>query len=212
MSEVHLEVWSDILCPWCYIGSRHLAEAVATWPHEVAITWRAFQLDPTLDVAGITNRERLVEKFGGAANYAAAVERVTERGLAVGIEFDHRAVRAANTLRAHQLVSLASDEGKADETVARLFSAQFEQGRNVADPATLGEVATSAGLADPDAAVAAILADSRLEAVRSDIDEAARLGIHGIPTYVADRAVGVSGAVAPEVLHQLLDRALAPTG
>jgi predicted DsbA family dithiol-disulfide isomerase len=208
MADVVLEVWSDVLCPWCFIGTRNLATALDQSEHDVAVAWRAFQLDPGLGTEGVTNRERLVAKFGGEANYEAATDRVRAAGAAVGIDFDPSSTLAANTLRAHQLVAIAADEGKADPVVAGLFSAQFELGRNVADPVTLSEVATAAALDDPSGAVEAVLADERLAGVQADIADAAELGIRGIPTFVAERRVGVSGAVPPATLMDLFDRAV----
>lgn len=207
MAELSLEVWSDILCPWCFIGSRHLAKALEETEHDVEVTWRAFQLDPTLDTTGITNRERLVVKFGGEANYQAAVEKVSASGERVGIDFDHARIQAANTLRAHQMIAAAAEEGLAGEVVPRLFSAQFEQGRNVADLETLGAIAAEAGLDDPESTVERVGNDDLLDGAMSDITEASRLGIHGIPTFVVDRKVGVSGAVPPDMLERLFDQA-----
>ncbi len=214
MADLTLEVWSDILCPWCFIGSRHLASALEATAHDVDVIWRAFQLDPNLGTEGTNNRRRLVDKFGGEAHYEAAAARVSETGERVGIDFDHTGVIAANSMRAHQLVAIAAEAGRADHVVARLFSAQFEQGRNVADLGTLHSIATESGLPDPDRSVDRVAAGDCLGSVKDDIDEAGRLGIHGVPTFVADRKVGVSGAVPPEVLAGLFDQAIGdpPTG
>jgi predicted DsbA family dithiol-disulfide isomerase len=207
MAEVVVEVWSDIACPWCYIGSRHLERTLADTDHDVAVRWRAFQLDPTLDVEGITNAERLVAKFGGRANYEAAVARVSTVGADVGIEFDHETAIAVNTERAHQLVAAGQAQGLGDPVVGRLFSAYCEGGERVSDPAVLRRVAADAGLEDPEEIVTGVLEGRWLEDVQADVGEAAELGIRGVHTFVANRRVAVSGAVPPEVMHRLLDQA-----
>lgn len=207
MSTITIEVWSDVACPWCFVGSRHLATARDRADRPVDVVWRAFQLDPGLGFEGVPAAQRLAARFGGEEPYRRAVERITEVGEAVGIDFDTASQVATNTARAHQLITAAAEEGLADSMVAALFSAQFEQGRHVGDGSTLHDIAAEVGLADPAATVAAILADRWWDDVRADVADAADLGIGGVPTFVVERRVGVSGAVPPETLLRLFDEA-----
>ncbi|MEX1288606.1 MAG: DsbA family oxidoreductase, partial [Acidimicrobiia bacterium] len=197
---------SDVACPWCFIGSRHLATALDASEIPVAVRWRAFQLDPTLGYEGVPAAERLAAKFGDEAVYRSAAARVTDIGAAVGIDFDTDSQIATNTGRAHQLVAAADEEDLADEMVAALFSAYFEQGRHIGDPAILTEVATAVGLDDAATVVDDVLADRWAESVAADVADAADLGIRGVPTFVAERRVAVSGAVPPETLGVLFER------
>ncbi len=203
---ITLEVWSDVACPWCFIGSRHLASALDATETPVAVRWRAFQLDPALGYEGVPAAERLADKFGDEDAYRAAAARVTDIGATVGIDFDTGSQIATNTGRAHQLVAAAAEQDLADEMVAALFSAYFEQGRHIGDPATLTDVAATVGLVDAATVVDDVLADRWADGVAADVADAADLGIRGVPTFVAERRVAVSGAVPPETLGLLFER------
>jgi predicted DsbA family dithiol-disulfide isomerase len=207
---MNIEIWSDVVCPWCYIGKRRFERAVASFGHpdEVTITYRSFELDPDAPAqrAG-TQAEHLARKYGMTiAQAERANEQMTERAAADGLEFRFDLVRGGNTFDAHRLLHLAKDHGLQPEMKERLMRATFTEGLPIADQPTLVRLAAEVGL--PAAQVQAVLdGDAYADAVRADEQQAARYGISGVPFFVADGKYAVSGAQPPEVLLQLLQRA-----
>ena len=204
-----MEIWSDVVCPWCYIGKRRFERAVASFGHpgEVTVTWRSFELDP--DAAANrtgTHAEHLAGKFGMTiAQAERANQQMTQRAAADGLEFRLDLSRDSNTFDAHRLLHLAKDHGLQPEVKERLLRATFTEGLPIADGGLM-RLATEAGL--PAAQVQAVLdGDAYADAVRADEQQAARYGISGVPFFVADGKYAVSGAQPPEVLLQLLRRA-----
>jgi predicted DsbA family dithiol-disulfide isomerase len=205
-----VEIWSDVVCPWCYIGKRRFERAVASFDHsgEVTVTYRSFELDPDAPAQRTgTNAEHLARKYGMTiAQAEQANEQMTERAAADGLEFRLDVIRGGNTFDAHRLLHLAKDRGLQPEMKDRLLRATFTEGLPIADKPTLVRLAAEVGL--PEAQVQAVLdGDGYADAVRADELQAARYGISGVPFFVADGKYAVSGAQPPKVLLQLLRRA-----
>lgn len=204
-----IDVVSDVVCPWCFIGKRRLAAALAQRP-DVAVTvnWRPFQLDPTIPRGGIDRKEYLRRKFGDDQRIAALHDHIRAAAADTGIAFRFEAIeRSPNTLDAHRLIRWAHPLGVQDAVVERLFADYFLNGRDIGAPAVLAEAAASAGL-DPAEVAARLATDEDEEAVREEIGTATRLGISGVPFFIFDGRYGVSGAQAPETLIEVIDRTL----
>jgi len=208
---VNLEIWSDVACPFCLIGKRHLEQALDSFPHadEVEITWRSFQLAPDMprEVPG-TQLEHLARKYGLSEERARTAQQgVIAMAAESGLELDLDRVRLVNTFDAHRLLQFAGRHGRADALVEQLFSAYFIGGESLADHDTLTRLAVAAGL-DADAA-AAVLADpdAHADAVRADGLTAQQFGLQGVPAFILDRRFGLTGAQPPEVILQGLQRA-----
>jgi predicted DsbA family dithiol-disulfide isomerase len=207
---MNVEIWSDVVCPWCYIGKRRFERAVASFGHpgEVTVTYRSFELDPNAPAQRVgTQAEHLARKYGMTiAQAEQASQQMTERAAADGLEFRFDLIRGGNTFDAHRLLHLAKDHGLQPELKERLMRATFTEGLPIADKPILARLATEAGL--PAEQVQAVLdGDAYADAVRSDEQQAARYGITGVPFFVADGKYAVSGAQPPEVLLELLRRA-----
>lgn len=208
---MRIEIWSDVVCPWCYIGKRRLEEALAGFEHrdEVEVVWRSFQLDPsaptepTEDVA-----EALGRKYGGGrANALTMIGNVQQVAAEVGLDFTrHPEALHLNTVDAHRLLHAAGD--RRGELKEALLHAYFVEARNLADHEVLVEVAASVGL-DPEAARAVLSSDAHAEAVAADAAQAQAYGATGVPFFVVDARFGVSGAQPTEVFARLLDQAWA---
>jgi len=199
-----IEIWSDVVCPWCYIGKRRLERALGQFEHagEVEITWRSFQLNPdTPPGTAVPTLDYLTRRFGPQAT--AMTTRVAELARAEGLDFDFGAALTVNTLDAHRLLHLAADLGVGDAAKERLLRAHFTEGADLSDPDTLTRLLTEAG-AD-EARVRGVLAsDEYADAVRADFEQARMLGASGVPFFVIDRKYGVSGAQPAETfLHAL---------
>jgi predicted DsbA family dithiol-disulfide isomerase len=206
---MHVEIWSDIACPWCYIGKRRFETALADFEHrdDVTVTWRSFELDPAAprerDVDGATH---LAEKYGTSREQALAMhDRMTGVAAEEGLEFRFDRARGGNTFDAHRLLHLAAAHGAQDAMKERLMRAYLTEGEAIGDPETLERLAIDAGL--PADEVRELLAGDRFaDEVRGDEGTAAQLGIHAVPFFVVDRAMGASGAQPPEVFAELLRR------
>ncbi|ALA18856.1 MULTISPECIES: DsbA family oxidoreductase [unclassified Chelatococcus] len=205
-----IDVVSDVVCPWCFIGKRRLAAALAQRA-DVAVTvnWRPFQLDPTIPSGGIDRKEYLRRKFGDDERIAALHDNVRAAAADTGIAFRFEAIeRSPNTLDAHRLIRWAQPLGRQDAVVERLFSDYFLAGRDIGDHVVLTEAAASGGL-DPAEVAARLATEEDKDAVREEIATAARLGISGVPFFIFDGRYGVSGAQAPETLVEVIDKTLA---
>jgi len=207
---VRIEVWSDVVCPWCYIGKRRLETALERFPHreQVDVVWRSYQLDPTI-AEGETHPTlpALAAEYGRPVEEVQAMMRhVEETAAGEGLEYHLADGVSGNTLLAHELLHLAAEHGLQGATKERLLHAHFEEGRSVFDVDSLTALAVEAGL--DEAEVRAALADHRYRpAVLADAREARALGATGVPFFVVDRRYGASGAQPAELLLQLLERA-----
>jgi len=203
---VQIDIYSDVVCPWCYIGKRRLDAALAgDAVRAVDIHWHAYQLNPDLPPEGMDRRRYLEAKFGSEA-VARMQARLGEVGLSVGIEFQFdKITRAPNTFNAHRLMGLARATGHQDRMADKLFQAYFIEGRDIGAATVLAELAAEAGLA---ADIPAWLAgDAETKSVHADLAAAGQLGISGVPFYVFDQRYAVAGAQAPEVFMQALQAA-----
>jgi predicted DsbA family dithiol-disulfide isomerase len=209
---MHVEIWSDIACPWCFIGKRRFEAALAAFEHrdDVEVTWRSFELDPDAPrVHEGDSATRLAEKYGTTRERAVAMhDHMTEMAAGEGLHFDFAIARGGNMLDAHRIVHLAAAHGLQDAMKERLFRAYLGEGEVMGDPAVLERLALEAGL--PADEIRDVLATDRYAAeVRDDERTAASLGISAVPFFVVDRSMGASGAQPPEVLGEMLRRAWA---
>jgi predicted DsbA family dithiol-disulfide isomerase len=199
-----IEIWSDVVCPWCYIGKRRLEHALTEFEHadEVEITWRSFQLHPEApNQEGVPTLQYLTTRFGPQATQMTA--RVTEIAKGEGLDFDFQNALTFNTFDAHRLLHLAASLGVADAAKERLLHAYFIEGADLSDPDTLVALMKEAG-ADPDRARQVLDGDEYADAVQADIEEARQLGANGVPFFVIDRKYGISGAQPAETFLRAL--------
>jgi predicted DsbA family dithiol-disulfide isomerase len=211
---VKVEIWSDVVCPWCYIGKRHFEAALAAFDHrdEVEVVWRSYELDPTApperegDYAG-----RIAAKYGMTREEAQVrIDRITSTAAQAGLVFDFDIARPGNTFDAHRLIHLGAERGLQDVVKERLLAATFVEGEPIGDRETLVRLAAAAGL-DPEEARTVLEGDAHAEAVRADEREAVAYAISGVPFFVIDQTYGISGAQPPEVFIEILERAWAET-
>ncbi|OLP59836.1 disulfide bond formation protein DsbA [Xaviernesmea oryzae] len=208
MHHISIDVVSDVVCPWCYLGKARLDQALAALSGEVIVTvsWRPYQLNPDLPPEGVDHKAHLAAKLGGQAAVDQAHARLEELGRADGIAFNFDAVRISpNTLDAHRLVRWAGTEGAAiqDAVVTALFKANFEEGRNLGDRAELVAIAGEAGM---QASVVEALFDSGAdrEAVLEEIEMARNMGVTGVPCFIIDNQYAVMGAQTVEAMTAAL--------
>ena len=201
---MQIEIWSDVVCPWCYIGKRRLERALGEFEHadEVEVTWRSFQLNPdTPPGTASPTLDYLAQRFGPQAQ--AMTARVAEMGKGEGLTLDFASSLTVNTLEAHRMLHLAADLGIGDAAKERLLRAHFTEGADLSDHETLTKLMTEAG-ADEERVSAVLAGTEYADAVQADIDMARRLGANGVPFFVIDRKYGISGAQAAETfLHAL---------
>jgi predicted DsbA family dithiol-disulfide isomerase len=202
-----VEIWSDIACPWCYIGKRRFEAALAEFEHrdDVRVTWRSFELDPEAPQERTGDRaERLAKKYGMTVERAREAERqLTEVATGEGLGFRFDIARSGSTFDGHRVVHLAGEHGLGDAMKERLLRGYFTEGELVGDHDTLVAAAVEVGLDEGE--VRELLAGERFAAeVRDDERVAGELGISAVPTFVVDRKLGVSGAQPPEALLELL--------
>jgi len=205
-----IEVWSDIACPFCYIGKRRLQGALARFPHrdEIRVEWRSFQLQPQL----VTDASRRLNEFLATSKGLSLPQveqmqaHVRAMGESEGIAFAMDRVVVANTFTAHRLLQWAQSLGRGDAMKDRLLRAYFTEGANVGDHASLQALAVDIGL-DAAAAAALLASDAFADEVRRDIAEARQQRISGVPFFVFDQAYAISGAQPPELFDQALAQA-----
>ncbi len=198
-----IEIFSDVICPWCFIGRRRLARALAARPGlDPAIRWRAFQLNPDMPPEGMDRQDYLALKFG-AEGGGSAYDRIRETGLGEGIDFRFDAIgRTPNTLAAHRLIR----ESGARQTavVDALFDAYFLNGEDIGDEGRLADIAARAGW-DRSEAEVFLASEAAASDVRQEDAQARAMGIQGVPCFVVDRRYAISGAQEPEYFAPLFD-------
>jgi predicted DsbA family dithiol-disulfide isomerase len=203
---MHIDIVSDVICPWCFIGKRRLERALALRP-DITVTrsWRAFQLNPGMPSDGILSELYLSAKFGGSRNAGRIYAKVCTAGRGEGIEFAFdRIRRTPNTLRAHRLIRLAAAEGYADQVVEALFRAYFLEGLDIGDIEMLAAIAGRAGL-DEAEAHGYLAGEAGTDEVRAEERRARQLGIHAVPCFVLERGYAIAGAQEPEMFLPLFD-------
>lgn len=192
-----VEVWSDVVCPWCCIGRASLQAALADFEHaaDVEVVWRSFELDPTAPAMQTESlADQLAAKYGvGPEEVAGMFDDVRERAVPLGIDLRFDIARSGNTFDAHRLLHLARATGHQDALKGRLFLAYFTEGEPIGDRGTLARLAVEVGL-DPDQVAAVLDGDAFAEEVRADEAEARALQVTGVPFFVIDRRYGVAGA------------------
>lgn len=209
---LRIDVWSDVACPWCYVGKRRLERALASTERaeEIEVVWRAFELDPRAPARhddGSTYVGRLAAKYRRTeAQAAAMIAQMTETAAADGIAMRFDRVIGGNTFDAHRAIHLAARAGRQGAMKERLLAAYFTEGRPLGDSSTLVELGAEIGL-DREALAADLAAGLGAAEVRADQALARELGITGVPFFVIDGRLGVSGAQPPEVLAQVLAKA-----
>ena len=209
---MRIDIFSDVVCPWCFIGKRRLDAALAVAAiTDADIRWHAFQLNPDMPAEGINRRRYLEEKFGGAEKVARMHERVSEVGRSAGIEFQwDRIARSPNTYDAHRLLQLSVTQGRQHALKEALFRAYFLEGRDLGDRAVLTAVAGDTGV---EGDVAGWLAgEDGVEQVREDLATAAQLNITGVPFFIFAGRYALPGAQPPEVFAQALAAARSAPG
>jgi predicted DsbA family dithiol-disulfide isomerase len=197
---VEIEIWSDVVCPWCYIGKVRLEQAIAGHPGEVSLRWRAYQLDPGATSDGTPVLEALAGKFGGPARARQITGQTAETAAADGLHLHFDQAVSANTFDAHRLIWLAGQHGVQAELVDALHAAHFTGGQDLGDRAVLAQIGAAHGL---DAA-GFLDSDAGSAEVAADLQEAAELGVSSVPTFVINGKYAVSGAQPTEVFSQVL--------
>jgi predicted DsbA family dithiol-disulfide isomerase len=203
---MQIDIVSDTVCPWCFIGKRRLEKALAQRP-EIAfdIRWRAFRLDPTIPPEGVDRKEYMRAKFGDNPNRQAMQDALKQAGENEGIAFAFdRIARSPNTLDSHRLIRWSATAGVQNDVVERLFEAYFEEGRDIGNPDVLVEIASEAGM--DSATVADLLENGADRSLIENEDALAhRLGISGVPTFIFQNKYAISGAYDPEQLVRVID-------
>jgi predicted DsbA family dithiol-disulfide isomerase len=204
-----VDIWSDVVCPFCYIGKRRLEQALEGFAHrdEVEVVWHSFQLDPGAPaIAEGSTVDMLAAKYGMTREQAiASQESLAANAATVGLEFNWQQTRAGNTFDAHRLIHLAADRGLADAAKERLLRAYFTEGQQIGDPSVLVGLAVEVGL-DEAQVRAALASDAHADDVRADIAQAQAYGIRGVPFFVIDGKYGISGAQPTPVFAQALEQ------
>lgn len=216
--KMNIDIWSDVGCPWCYIGKRRFETALATFPHrdDVTVTWHSYQLDPSLPEHDDRSEAEYLSATKGMPvdQVRQMFAHVTEQAAAEGLDYDFDSLVVANSMRAHQLIQLAKEADATDATDTTdttdtveesLFRAHFEDGEDIGAADVLERIGVEAGLDAGD--IRAELRDgSRVPAVEADVRRAASLGLNSVPTFVLDMALAVPGAQPVEVFTRALEQ------
>jgi predicted DsbA family dithiol-disulfide isomerase len=204
-----IDIVSDVVCPWCYVGEKRLEAALADEAGPVAVRWRPYQLDPTIPEAGFDRAEYMAKKFGNSGRLQSVHDNLTRLGAELGLPFAFDKIkRSPNTLDAHRLIRWAATAGVQAEVVDRLFKAFFVEGRDVGDRKVLVELAGECGL-DAGQVEKALADGADADLVRAEIEEAQTMGVSGVPFFIFGGRVGVPGAAEPSVLRQAIAQARA---
>jgi predicted DsbA family dithiol-disulfide isomerase len=207
-----IDVISDVVCPWCFIGKRNLEQALATWrakhPDETpTVRWHPFQLNPQLPASGVPRKQYLENKFGGPERAKEIYARVTTAGKHAGIEFAFDAIQVQpNTVDAHRLMHYAGERGKQDEMAEAIFRRYFLEGADLSDKQTLADIAQQAGM-DRDEAAAYLASDADRELIEEQDRRARAIGVEGVPFFIFNQRLALSGAQPPEVIVEAMEKA-----
>jgi predicted DsbA family dithiol-disulfide isomerase len=206
---MQVEIWSDIACPWCYIGKRRFETALSQFEHadQVRVTWRSFELDPSAPHEREGERAaHLAEKYGTTKDQARQMEQqMTDVAATEGLDFRFDIARSGVTFDAHRLLHLGEHHGLQDSLKERLMRAYLTEGELMADHETLARIGAEVGIPQ-DEVYETLAGNSYADAVRADESTAAQLGISAVPTFVIDRAMGAAGAHPPDALLDLLNK------
>jgi len=208
-----IDIISDVVCPWCFIGKRRLEQALVLWRdrhpgEEPEVRWHPFELNPHMPAGGMDRRRYLEEKFGGPERAREIYARVEAAGREVDIPFDFdRIVVQPNTVNAHRLVAWAGAQGRQTAMVDALFDGYFLEGRDLTSKDELVELAGGAGF-DRELAADLLESDELLDHVRKEEDTAHRIGVQGVPFFIFNQRVALSGAQPPELLVDAMEQSL----
>ncbi|WP_288404056.1 DsbA family oxidoreductase [uncultured Deinococcus sp.] len=212
--KIRVDIWSDIACPWCYVGKRRFESALGQFGHaeNVEVVWHSFELDPSAPVRSpVSMRDGLARKYGRSpAQAQEMMDHMTGVAAQDGLDYHFDRTQITNTFQAHQLLHLAAEKGLQDALKERLMRAYLTEGEFLGDPEVLVRLATEAGL-DGAEARAALSGGDYAQAVRQDEAQAQALGISGVPFFVLGGKYGVNGAQSPEVLLGALNQVWAET-
>jgi predicted DsbA family dithiol-disulfide isomerase len=203
---MRIDIFSDVICPWCFIGKKRLEKALTIRPPaELTVQWRAFQLNPDMPASGMDRQQYLAVKFGGPEAAQRIYDNVRAAGAKERIPFAfERIPRTPNTVDAHRLIRFGQRGDRQDETVAALFQAYFIDGRDIGDARTLARIAAEAGLEEKAAAEYLAGTEDTQEVLAEDV-YARKLGIGGVPCFIFDGKYAVSGAQEPEAFLPVFD-------
>lgn len=201
-----IDVISDVICPWCFIGKRRLEKALGLLGQPVSVRWHPFQLNPDMPSEGIDRKSYRIKKFGSWERSQELDAQVATAGQGEGIVFNFdRMTNTPNTIDAHRVIWLAGERGLQDAVVEALFQAYFTDGRDLSDRTTLTAIAVSAGL-DQAEVDDLLTGDTGLDIVRAREQEARRLGVSGVPFFVVNGRLSLSGAQPPELFRQAFEQ------
>jgi predicted DsbA family dithiol-disulfide isomerase len=205
-TKIKVDIWSDIACPWCFIGKRKFETAVESFPGDVEIEYHSFELSPDTPVDFEGNEVEFLAEHKGLAQQQAKemLERVGGIASSVGLNYDFDSLHHTNTVKAHELLHFAKAQGRQLDVKERLLAAYFEQGRHVGRVEVLADIAHEAGL-DRAEALSALESGRYLDDVRADQAQAQAYGISGVPFFVFEGKYGVSGAQDPAAFREVLD-------
>ena len=209
-AAIHIDVIFDTVCPWCYIGKKRLEQALSARPElNVSMAWRPFLLNPEMPPEGIDRTAYLVKKFGSETRVRRIYGAIGDAGLSVSIDFAFdRIERTPNSVDSHRLVKLAARRGKTEQVVEDLFVTYFVKGQDIGDHQVLLEVANKAGM-EKNETQRYLESNQDLDSVAEENAQAHRLGVNGVPSFVFDGPMVISGAQEPQVLARMLDAACA---
>lgn len=212
---MEIQIWSDVMCPFCYIGKRRLEGALAkmNFTDEVRITWKSFLLNPEMETDPSRNSlEYLAETKGWTMEQTQEmVQHVVDMADAEGLEYRMEDTKVANAMDAHRLIQLAKTIGKGDEIEERLFRAYFTEGKNIADKDVLVSLGEDIGM--PSERIRSCLDKGEFtESIRQDIQESQEIGVRGVPFFVFNNQYAISGAQPTELFVQTMEKCLAGTG
>jgi len=205
-----IDIVSDVMCPWCYIGKRRLEQALDLAPGlDVEIRWRPFQLDATIPEGGMSRREYLSRKFGGEEGARQVYSQIEEAGNAENLDFAFDLIeKSPNTLNAHRLLGWALASGHQNALVEKLFKLFFTEGADIGDKKVLADAAEDVGM-ERDVIERLLEGDSDTDRVKAEIAHAQKIGVTGVPCFIIDQKYAIMGAQQPETLVQAFQQALA---
>jgi len=204
-----VDVVSDVVCPWCFLGQKRLQRAIAEFGRPVTVNWRPFQLDATIPPEGMDRKVYMERKFGAGDRIRKAHENLTVLGAEIGIPFAFDRIRISpNTLDAHRLIRWAADPTQQGSLVEALFQAYFVDGRNIGDQAVLADIAAAVGM-DRAGIVARLASEEDRAEVQADIRSAQRIGVTGVPTFIVANRYGLVGAQPAEELARAFEQVVA---
>jgi predicted DsbA family dithiol-disulfide isomerase len=208
-----IDIISDPICPWCYIGKTRLDRALETNPnHDFIIEWHPYQLNPTMPKDGMDRREYLETKFGGQDGAMKVYSQIDQTAREMGLELNFAGIkRTPNTIDAHRLIMWADIEGCQNTVVDRMFKAYFKEGRDISDHSVLVRIATAAGM-DGDTTRKLLEGDANIEDIRTRDAKSREAGVQGVPAFIVDNHYVVSGAQPTEMWEQVIKEILGKTG